>query len=133
MKETYSKWLQRLARYFLVGWLLICVIDGWAYIFFDEYLTGKPSTVFLSALMNTMWFWVALKIVQTLGVLSLLTNYKPALGLAILAPISAIMCLFYFFILVDFIPVAILIIISYIYLLKIYSQSFIGLFKSYPG
>jgi len=126
------KWYEKIARYFLVVWFLLCVIDGWGQILFDTFIFGKPEDMFLTTLENTMWFWVCLKVFQTLGCLSLLTNYKPALGLALITPISVIMCLYYFFILTDVILIAILIILSTAVLIRAYIESYKPLFKQYP-
>jgi len=126
------KWIEILARYFLALWFLICVVDGWGVILFDVYLTGEPTTLFLTTLVNTTWFWIFLKIVQTIGTASLLFNYKPALGLALITPISAGMCLFYFFILTDFTIIGVLIIISTIILGRAYAKSYKSLLMSYP-
>ncbi|XOV79528.1 MAG: MATE family efflux transporter [Aestuariibacter sp.] len=128
-EETMNKWVEGIARYFLVLWFLICVVDGWGYLLFDVYFTGEPVTVFLSALMETLWFWWILKIVQTLAVLSLAINYKPALGLAFLLPSAVIMIGFYFFILTPFIPVAIMIIVAVAVLFKAYSGNYAGLLQ----
>ncbi|RRS06509.1 hypothetical protein EAG18_21910 [Pseudoalteromonas sp. J010] len=124
------KWLELLSRLFLVFWLGICVVDGWGYILFDYYLTGEPVTPFLSGLMGTMWFWVFFKVIQTLGVLSIAFNYKVPLGLFLLLPSTIIICLFYFFILQAFIPVAVLLIVATGILLKRHQDKFLPLLKS---
>lgn len=124
------KWAVLLSRIFLVFWLGICVVDGWGYILFGYHLTGEPTGLpFLEALIGSMWFWVSFKIVQTLGVLSLLLNYKTAFGLFLLLPSLVVICLFYFFVLTPFIPVAILIIISTLVLLKYHQDKYMQLLK----
>lgn len=130
MNITLVKVSEVLARIFLVFWFSICVVDGWGYLFFDVYLTGEPTTLFLSSLMQVMWFWWTLKIVQTLGLLSLLFNYKPALGLALLTPTSIFICLFYFFQLSSFIPFGVLIILSTLILGRKYAQNYLPLLRS---
>ena len=128
-RKGMNKWVEGIARYFLVLWFLICVVDGWGYLLFDVYLTGEPTSVFLSALMETLWFWWILKIVQTLAVLSLALNYKPALGFALLMPSAVFVVGFYFFIFTTFIPVGIMIIIAAAILFKAYAGNFAGLLQ----
>lgn len=127
------KWYENLSRYFLVLWDTLCVADGWGYIIFGYHLFGEPSYLFLENLMGVIWFWVFLKIIQTLGMFSLLFNYKPAFGLFLLTPINTVLCLFYFFEFHDGIPVAVLIIVSTAILVKAYSDSFFPVFMNYPG
>ena len=106
------KIVEILSRVFIVFWYALCVYDGWAYLFFDMHPFGKPSGVFLPALMETTYFWVLLKIVQTFIVISLAFNYKAALGLLLSIPISLVLCMLYFFELPYFNPIAVLLIIS---------------------
>ena len=124
---------EKISRYFLGFWFAICAIDGWGYIFFGLHLTGDHSEFkLLTSLVSTMYFWVFLKLVQTIGAVSLLANYKPALGLALITPISAVLCLFYLFELAIFIPFGVLIIVSTVVLGRAYSSSYTPLLKSYP-
>ncbi|MET1255409.1 hypothetical protein [Aliikangiella maris] len=90
---------ERIARYLLGIIYLFGAVDGFMFLVFDMYIHGKPheSFTFLIELQKTTYFWAFMKLLQFLGALSLLTNYKPALGLTLLTPISAILCLFYIF------------------------------------
>jgi len=104
------KTAENVSRIFLGVWFLICAVDGWIYLLLGIHMTGEPRGPFLSSLVATTWFWVSLKIVQTVCSVSLLANYKPALGLALATPISVVLCLFYFFEVRLFIPFGILLI-----------------------
>lgn len=123
---------EKAARYFLGIWFLICAVDGWIFIFTGIHVTGEPKGTFLPALVYTTYFWVFLKIVQSIGAVSLLSNYKPVLGLAIITPISSILCLLYIFEVPVFIPFAVLIVASTIILGRAYSKSLICLLDDYP-
>lgn len=127
------KWYENVSRYFLVLWDSLCVADGWGYILFGYHLFGEPSYLFLEHLMSAMWFWVFLKIIQAVGMVSLLFNYRPAIGLVLLMPVNAVLCLFYFFEFQACIPVAVLIIISTFILIRSYRASYLPLLREYPG
>lgn len=133
MSISIKKLSEGCARYFLGGWFLLCVIDGWGFLIFHIHVFGDPgpATAFLPFLMSTTWFWITLKIIQTVGVVSLLANYKPALGLALITPISVILSLFYPFEMIEFWPITPLIIISTIILFRAYSKSFVHLLDNY--
>jgi hypothetical protein len=128
------KLLERCARYFLVFWFTLCVVDGWAFLIFDYHVFGDvgPPDKFLPFLMNTTWFWVFMKVIQTIAVVSLLINYKPALGLALLTPISSVLALYYVFDLVEFWPISPLIVIATAILIRAYWSSYAPLLKSHP-
>jgi hypothetical protein len=126
------KTAETISRLFLGVWFLICAVDGWAYLLFDIHMTGEPRGLFFSSLVATTWFWTALKIVQTVCSVSLLTNFRPALGLALATPISFVLCLFYFFEVRLFIPMAILLICSTIILGRAYAAHFRSLLVQ-PG
>ena len=89
---------QNIARYLLGLIYLFGAVDGVGELFFDYYFTGEsPVDTFHGALQHTTYFWAFLKFCELIGAISLLANYKPALGVAILTPISAVLCLFYAF------------------------------------
>jgi hypothetical protein len=92
---------------------------------------GKPHEAFLIALQRATYFWAFMKLIQFLGAASLLLNYKPAFGVALLMPVSSVQCLFYLFELPSFIPFGSIIIISLITLCRAYSRSYARLFDNY--
>lgn len=114
--------------YFLFG-----AVDGAFDIFFDIHLTGKGTNgSFFGVLQHTLFFWAFLKAMELGGAISLLFNYKPALGVALLAPISSVLCLFYVFGLHWYIQCLVLIALNLI-LLRAYWDSYKPLFTdAYP-
>lgn len=115
------------ARYFLGVWHLICAVDGWAHVFFGIHFFNLPANSFYVLLMNTTWFWVSFKIIQTIGTISLLFNYKAPLGLALLTPVSAVLCIYYLVKMTPtwvFGPIAVLIMISTMVLFRAYKKNY---------
>ena len=130
------KWLERTARYLLAAWFTIGAVDGWLYLFFDIQIHGDPQGVFLTAIISSTWFYAFMKLIQTVGAISLLTNFKPALGLALLTPVTAVLCLYYFYVsitykVVAFSPIGMILIISTAILFHAYSKSFRPLLDDY--
>jgi hypothetical protein len=125
------KWYETTARYVLGVIFLFGAVDGALYLLFGIYLHGKPREPFLIALEKSTYFWAFLKSMQLVGALSLLANYKPALGVAVLIPISSVMCLFYLFELPGFIPLGFIIAIATIVLCRAYSKSYEHILDNY--
>lgn len=125
------KYIELLARYFLVFWYFLCVYDGWAYLFFGMHPFGEPDGIFLPALMETTYFWVFLKIIQTVIFISLAFNFKPVLGFTLSLPISSIICLLYFFEIPYLLPMGVLIIVSTVILFRKYLPSLLPLLDTY--
>jgi hypothetical protein len=116
---------EKIARYFLGFWFLVGAIEGWLGIVFDIYWFDlEKFSYFLKCIMDTSYFWIFLKIVQTIGAISLLFNYRPALGLLVVTPVTAIICLFYFFELFIFSPVAVALIIATAVLFYAYKEKY---------
>lgn len=118
------------ARYILCIIYLFGAYDGAAYLLFDTYLHGEPEGIFLIGLQGTTYFWALLKIIELIGGLSLLFNYKPALGIALLTPITAVLALFYLFTAEWYIAFC-LVTIPNLILLYAYSDSFKPLLDNY--
>ncbi|MEQ1514795.1 MAG: hypothetical protein ABL934_19235 [Lysobacteraceae bacterium] len=92
------KTYETIARYLLGIIYLFGAVDGVLDIFFDIYLTGESTDgSFHAVLQHTLYFWGFMKFIELVGAVSLLANFKPAFGLALLTPISAVLCLFYVF------------------------------------
>jgi hypothetical protein len=129
------KWYETAARYLLGAIYLFGAIDGAMFLLFGMYIHGRPADrlVFLLTLQATTYFWAFLKIIQALGAFSLLANYKPALGNALLLPVSSVLCLFYFFEVPALIPpFGLPIIVTTIILTRAYAPSYRRLFDDYP-
>jgi hypothetical protein len=128
------KWYETTARYVLGVIYLFGAVDGVLFLFFGIYMHGKPPAqyTFLLALQATTYFWAFMKLIQAVGAVSLLLNYKPALGTALLIPISSVLCLFYFFEFHPFIPAGMVIIASTLILSRAYAKTYVHLFDDYP-
>jgi len=131
------KWYDTTARYLLGAVYLFGAVDGALFLFFGIYMHGKPPAqyTFLLALQGATYFWAFLKLIQLAGAVSLLANYKPALGTALLIPVSSVLCLFYLFELPSFLflpPFGAIIIVSTVILCRAYARSYAGLFDDYP-
>ena len=125
------KWYETTARYVLGVIFLFGAVDGALYLLFGIYMHGKPREAFLIALEEAKYFWVFLKLIQSFGAVSLLFNYKPALGVALLMPIASVMCLFYVFDYPRLILLGFIIAISMIVLCHAYYKSYAHIFDSY--
>src|ERR1041384_3196884 len=125
------KWYETTARYVLGLIFLFGAVDGALYLLFGIYMHGKPREAFLIALEEAKYFWVFLKLIQSVGAVSLLFNYKPALGVALLMPIASVMCLFYVFDYPRLILLGFIIAISMIVLFRAYYKSYAHIFDSY--
>ena len=125
------KWYQTGARYLLGLIFLFGAIDGALFLFFGIYMHGKPREAFLAALQGATYFWAFMKLIQFIGAASLLLNYKPALGVALLVPIASVMFLFYLFELPSFLPLGLVIIILMLTLCRAYSKSYVRLCDDY--
>ncbi len=87
-----------IARYVLGMFYLFGAVDGVLQMFFHVYYTPLPHAgSFTWTLQHTAYFWPFLKLCELIGAFSLLMNFKPVLGFAILAPISVVICLVYAF------------------------------------
>lgn len=123
---------ETIARYLLGAYYMLGAIDGAVAIFYGIHLTGEAHPhSFLGVLANTLFFWAFLKLVELVGAISLLLNYKPALGTALVTPISAVLCLFYLFDVHWYYACAVVAILNLV-LLKAYWNSYRPLFDAYP-
>ena len=129
--RSHLKWYETTARYVLGLIFLFGAVDGALYLLFGIYMHGKPREAFLIALEEAKYFWVFLKLIQSVGAVSLLFNYKPALGVALLMPIASVMCLFYVFDYPRLILLGFIIAISMIVLCRAYYKSYAHIFDNY--
>ena len=126
------KLYETIARYLLGVIYLFGAVDGALDMFYGIHLSGEPIPgSFLSVLSNTAYFWVFLKFMELIGAISLLANYKPALGTALMTPISVVLCLFYFFDLRWYYAFTIVAILNLV-LLKAYWSSYRSMLDAYP-
>jgi hypothetical protein len=131
-RDMKLKLYETIARYLLGVIYLFGAVDGFLGIFFGIYMTGMPAECsFLGILKHTLFFWAFMKSIQLIGAISLLGNYKPALGVALLTPISSVLCLFYFFVLHWYYALTVVAVLNAI-LLRAYWPSYRALFTDYP-
>jgi hypothetical protein len=123
---------ETVARYLLGVIYLFGAVDGALAMFFGIHLSGEPNPgSFLGVLSHTMYFWVFLKSMEFVGAMSLLLNYKPALGTALMTPISAVLCLFYVFDLHWYYAFTIVATLNLV-LLRAYWSSYRPMLDAYP-
>lgn len=123
---------ETIARYLLGIIYLFGAVDGFLALCFGIYLTGESTDAsFHGVLQHTVYFWSFLKSIEFIGALSLLLNFKPALGTALLTPISSVLCLFYVFDLHWYYAFTLVAVLNLV-LLKAYWPSFRHLLADYP-
>ena len=107
--------LQTAPRLILGALFLISAIDGFWFLATGAHLIHPPTSErgmqFEQALIASGFFWPFLKVVNLAGALSLLTNRAPAFGLALIAPVVAVIVLFHIFLNPQGIPVAVLLVV----------------------
>ncbi len=91
--------------------------------------TSERGVVFEMALQNSGFFWPLLKSVNLVGGLSLLLNIAPALGLALIAPVMAVIVLFHLAINPQGIPVAVILVVLGGLLVWAYRERYAGLLR----
>lgn len=94
---------------------LVSAADGFWWMATGNHLIHPPTSergvAFEVALQNSGFFWPLLKTVNLLGGLSLVTNIAPALGLALIAPVMAVIVLFHLAINPQGLPVAVILVV----------------------
>lgn len=112
---------------------LVSAIDGFWWMTSGQHLIHPPVTeqgrVFETALQNSGFFWPLLKTVNLLGALSLLLDIVPAFGLALIAPVMAVIVAFHFTINPVGVPVAIILIVCGGLLAYAYRDRYAGMFR----
>ena len=119
----------------LLGLLfLLGATDGFWFLFSGDHLVHPPTSeqglVLEQALQATGFFWPFMKLVELAGALCLLSNRAPALGLALLAPIMAVVVLFHAFLNPQGLPVAAVLVACSVPLARAYASRYARLFES---
>jgi hypothetical protein len=116
---------------------LLGAVDGFYFIFTGSHLMhpaiSERGLHFAEALEATGFFWPLMKTVELAGALCLLTNRAPALGLALLSPIMAVVVLFHLFLNPQGLPIAILLVICGLALLRAYAPRYESLLGADTG
>lgn len=114
---------------FLVG-----AIDGFAFIATGAHLVHPPTSerglAFEAALQSAGFLWPLMKTVELIGAVCLLTHRAPAFGLALLAPVMAVVVLFHGFLNPEGAPIAALLVVCGALLLRAYAPRYARLFES---
>ena len=109
-------------RILLGGVFLLGAIDGFWFIFTESHLIHPPTLTeglaFEAALKNAGFFWPLMKLIELIGALMLLTNRAPALGLALLAPLMAVIVLFHLVLNPGGLPLAIILVVCGVMVLR---------------
>jgi hypothetical protein len=106
-------------------------IDGFTFIATGAHLVNPSTTPrglqFQLALEAAGFFWPLMKSVELIGALCLLTNRAPALGLALLAPLMAVITLFHLVLNPQGLPLAAVLVLCGGLLLRAYADRFMPL------
>lgn len=119
----------------LLGLIFLAgALDGFWFIFTGQHAIHPPTSdaglAFEAALKATGFFWPLMKSVELVAALCLLSNKAPALGLALLAPLLAVIVLFHLVLNPGGIPLAIILILLSGILAFQYRRRFAGLIGS---
>jgi hypothetical protein len=130
-------WLVTVPRILLGVIFLVGSIEGAYFIITGQSLIHPPTSErglqFENALKAAGFFWPFMKIVELIGAVCLLTNRAPAFGLALLAPIMTVVVLFHLFLNPQGLPIAVLLVICGVALVRAYAPQYAGLFAGDAG
>ena len=94
----------------------VSAVDGFWAMATGNHLIHPPVTPkgleFEAGLQNSGFFWPFLKVINLIGGLSLILNIAPAFGLALIAPVMAVIVLFHLTINPVGLPVAIILVVT---------------------
>lgn len=118
----------------LLGLLfVVSAVDGFYWLATGQNLIHPPTSergmAFEAALQNSGFFWPFLKIINLLGGVSLVFNIVPAFGLALIAPVMAVIVLFHLAINPQGLPVAGLLVLFGGLLVYAYRDQYAALFR----
>lgn len=113
----------------LLGLIFLAgAIDGFAFILGGSHLIHPPTTErglqFEEALKASGFLWPLMKAVELIGAVCLLSNRAPALGLALLAPIMAVVVLFHGVLNPQGLPLAAVLVVCGALLLRTYAARY---------
>jgi putative oxidoreductase len=121
-------WLLTLPRLTLGLIFLVGAMDGFVFISTGAHLVHPPTALrglqFEEALKAAGFLWPLMKTVELVGAACLLTNRAPALGLALLSPVIAVVVLFHAVLNPAGIPLAVVLVVCGALLLRSYRPRF---------
>lgn len=113
---------------------LLGAMDGFWFLVSGAHLFHPPTSAdglaLEEALKTTGFFWPLMKFVELAGALCLLSNRAPALGLALLAPIMAVVVLFHACLNPQGMPLAAMLVASGALLAHAYAGRYARMFES---
>jgi len=123
-----------LPRLVLGALFLLSAVDGFYFIFTGGRLIHPPTSprgeAFEAALIASGFFWPLLKTVNLVGALCLLTNRAPAFGFALIVPVITVIVGFHIFLNPQGLPVAAILAVCSLLLLRAYWPQYSALFES---
>ncbi len=127
-------WLLTVPRVVLGVVFLVGAIDGFSFIATGAHLVHPPTSQrgldFEAALKSVGFLWPLMKTVELIGAVCLLTNRAPALGLALLSPVIAVVVLFHAFLNPQGLPIAAVLMVCGVLLLRAYAPRYARLLES---
>lgn len=121
-------------RLLLGSIFLIGALDGFVFIFTGAHLIHPPTSAaglaFERALKEAGFLWPMMKTIELIGALLLLSNRAPALGLALLAPIMAVIVLFHAVLNPGGLPLALVLVICGTLILWVQRTRYTALFEA---
>ncbi len=112
---------------------LVSAVDGFWWLATGATLIHPPTSergvVFETALQNSGFLWPFVKVVNLAGGLSLLLNVAPAFGLALIAPVMAVIVLFHATINPQGLPVAAILVVLGLLLVWAYRDRYAAMFR----
>jgi putative oxidoreductase len=128
-------WLLTVPRVALGVVFFLGAIDGFAFIATGAHLVHPPTTErglqFEAALKSAGFLWPLMKTVELAGAICLLTDRAPALGLALLSPVMAVVVLFHVFMNPEGAPIAVFLMLCGALLQRAYAPRYARLLE--PG
>ena len=112
---------------------LISAVDGFWWLATGVNLIHPPTSprgvVFETALQDSGFIWPFIKAVNLTGALSLISNVVPAFGLALIAPVMAVIVLFHATINPQGLPVAVILVVLGLMLVWAYRDRYAEMFR----
>ncbi|WP_353186519.1 hypothetical protein [Bosea sp. (in: a-proteobacteria)] len=112
---------------------LISAVDGFWWLATGVNLIHPPTSargvVFETALQDSGFLWPFVKAVNLTGALSLISNVAPAFGLALIAPVMAVIVLFHATINPQGLPVAVVLVVLGLLLVWAYRDRYAAMFR----
>lgn len=134
LPDPKSMLFDTVPRLLLGGIFLLGAVDGFAFLFVGDHIIHPPTSTeglaFETALKEAEFLWPLMKSIELIGALLLLTNWAPALGLAVLAPIMVVIIFYHAALNPSGLPLAAILIVTGGLVLWTQRSRYAELFKS---